>query len=240
MNRHLVSFFITSSLYILIVVAMLIYIPQSIKSIEPPIPKDSIIKVSIILEPTPEPKLEPQPEEPIVESKLEAIAKPEVISKPKPIFKPKEKPKKVVKKRVPKKVVKKKIVKKSSVKKRVIKKKSLKKSGHKGVASKGRVKSSQGIAIKKKFLRHIKSIIEKNKKYPKIALRRRIEGRVRVVFNIQKNGSVSNIRVSGANKILQKAVKDAIKRSFPVVVPSKLRATLPIKNISISIGFQIK
>ncbi len=220
---------------------MLVYAPLSIESIAPP--KDNSIKISVLAEPTPKPKVEATPE-PIQES--EPTPKPKPIPKPtpKPKLKPKSKPKKIVKKQViTKKTAKKKTVKKTVKKtaKKVTKNKVTKKratsskSGSKRVAT-----SSQKEALKKKFLRRVKSNIQKNKKYPRVALRRGLEGRVHVVFDIQKSGAVSNIRISGAHSILQKATKRAIEKSFPIAIPAKLRSSLPIRNVALTIGFRIR
>ena len=73
-----------------------------------------------------------------------------------------------------------------------------------------------------------------------MAIRRGIEGNVRVVFNIQKSGAVSNIRISGGHITLQKAAKKAIQRSFPIAVPAKLRSSLPMRNVVLTIGFKLK
>jgi len=226
MSRNLLAFLLTSSLYI-VAGAMLIYAPMSIESIAPP--KDNSIKISVLVEPKPEPITEP---EPIVEPEpiLEPEPTPKPISKPKPIPIPKPKPKKIVKKQV----VKKKTVKKTAkkvTKKRVISSKS----GSKRVAT-----SSQRALLKKKFLQHVKSNIQKNKKYPRVALRRGLEGDVHVVFDIQKSGAVSNIRIGGAHSILQKATKRAIEKSFPIAIPAKLRSSLPIRNVALTIGFRIR
>ena len=93
--------------------------------------------------------------------------------------------------------------------------------------------------MKRSFLSQVRSQIIANKKYPKMALRRHIEGSVGVKFDIGTNGNVSNIRFISGKTILQKAVRKAILHSFPIRVPSKLQGELPINNISVTINFSI-
>ena len=94
-------------------------------------------------------------------------------------------------------------------------------------------------ALKRSFLTQVRSRIITNKKYPKLALRRHIEGSVRVKFNIDLNGDVSNIRFVSGKSILQKSVRKAVLNSFPINIPQKLREELPINNISVTVNFTI-
>ena len=94
-------------------------------------------------------------------------------------------------------------------------------------------------AEKRAFLRTVRSQIKANKKYPKMALRRHIEGTVGIMFDIGANGSVSNIRFLNGKSILQKSVRKAVLRSFPIAIPSNLRSELPMYNISVNVNFKI-
>jgi len=94
-------------------------------------------------------------------------------------------------------------------------------------------------AEKKAFLNNVRRQIKSNKKYPKIALRRHIEGSVGVMFDIQSNGQVSNIRFLNGKSILQKSVRQAVIRSFPINIPNNVRSELPIYNISVTVHFKI-
>jgi protein TonB len=94
-------------------------------------------------------------------------------------------------------------------------------------------------ALKRSFLTQVRSRIITNKKYPKLALRRHIEGSVRVKFDIDLNGDVSNIRFVSGKSILQKSVRKAVLNSFPINIPQKLREELPINNISVTVNFTI-
>jgi len=92
---------------------------------------------------------------------------------------------------------------------------------------------------RKAFLNQIRSKIIANKKYPKIALRRHIQGSVTVKFDINRMGNVNNIRFLNGKTILQKSVKNAIESSFPIDIPHNLKSELPITNISVKIHFNI-
>jgi len=94
-------------------------------------------------------------------------------------------------------------------------------------------------AEKRAFLRIVRGQIKANKKYPKMALRRHMEGSVEVMFDIGANGNISNIRFLNGRSILQKSVRKAVIRSFPIPVPSYIRSEFPMYNISVTINFKI-
>jgi len=92
---------------------------------------------------------------------------------------------------------------------------------------------------KRAFLRRVRSQIKANKKYPRMALRRHIEGSVGVMFDIGVNGNVSNIRFLNGRSILQKSVRKAVTQSFPLTIPANIQSEFPMYNISITINFKI-
>ena len=92
---------------------------------------------------------------------------------------------------------------------------------------------------RKAFLNQVRKKILHNKKYPKIAVRRHIEGSVRVKFDINTQGNVLNIRFISGKNILQKAVRKAVLKSFPIQISKEIQKQLPINNISITINFLI-
>ena len=94
-------------------------------------------------------------------------------------------------------------------------------------------------AEKRRFLTQIRRDIIGNKQYPRVALRRHIQGSVKVKFDITSRGTVSNIQFINGKRILQKGVRDAIEKSFPISIPNSLRSELPIHNIYITIHFNI-
>ncbi|SFV63280.1 TonB-like [hydrothermal vent metagenome] len=94
-------------------------------------------------------------------------------------------------------------------------------------------------AEKQRFLSQVRSQIIANKKYPRMALRRHIQGSVKIKFDITSNGDVSNIKYLNGKKILQKGARRAIEKSFPITIPISLRSELPIKDIYLTIHFNI-
>ena len=73
-----------------------------------------------------------------------------------------------------------------------------------------------------------------------MAKRRRIQGTVQVTFDIQRDGTATNIHTTGASRILQKAVKKSIRKSFPQTIPKILMGKFPMRNVSINIGFRLE
>jgi len=94
-------------------------------------------------------------------------------------------------------------------------------------------------AKKREFLSQVRGKIIANKRYPKMALRRHIQGAVKVKFDITSNGSVSNIQFINGKTILQKSVRKAIEKSFPINISNSLKSELPIHDIYITIHFNI-
>jgi protein TonB len=93
---------------------------------------------------------------------------------------------------------------------------------------------------KREFLSQVRGKIINNKKYPKMALRRHIQGAVKVKFDITSSGNVSNIQFINGKSILQKSVRKAIRNSFPIGVPNNIKSELPIHDIYITIHFNIR
>lgn len=209
------------------------YVPEVVPPVEPPIeiPVEEPI-VEEIVEPVVEEPIieEPEPEEPVIEEVIPEPIKPKVV--PKPVVK-KIVQKKIIKK-VKKKVIKKKRVKKKTVKKRVAKRKtSSKKSAKKKNASKKQASPAKINA----FLSRIRAKINKNKRYPRIAQRRGMQGSVKVRFTILRNGHVANIKITG-KKVFHKSVKSAIKKAFPINA-KKAPLSLPT-TVNLTLRYQIK
>jgi protein TonB len=231
----------------IIKIALITPKPKPIVKPKPPVvtPPKEVIK--------PKPKPKPKPKKVIKK----------VIKKSKP--KPKPKPKKVVKKikPKPKKVHHKKMVHKKVIKKKIVKKpepiveeiyftetpiieETVKYVEPQVIQApptppkptpKPKVDKS---ADKRAFLRRVRSQIKANKKYPKMALRRHIEGSVGVMFDIGVNGDVSNIRFLNGRSILQKSVRRAVTQSFPLSIPANIQSEFPMYNISVTINFKIR
>jgi len=99
-----------------------------------------------------------------------------------------------------------------------------------------KVKNDQ---YRKAFLRDVRSNIIANKKYPKLAKRRHIEGSVKVRFDITQNGEVTNIRFINGKRIFQKSIRKTLERTFPISIPNRVRAELPINDVSVILHFNI-
>lgn len=93
---------------------------------------------------------------------------------------------------------------------------------------------------KRAFKRETRDIINSNKRYPTMAKRRHIQGRVHVTFDILSNGEITNIRTGGASTILQKAARKSVIQSSPLNVPSLLQNQFPMNNVSVNIDFQLQ
>ncbi|SFV50965.1 Putative TolA protein [hydrothermal vent metagenome] len=248
---------ISSSIY-----ALLLFLYISFLNTPKPIPKkkERIVKIAVITPPAP-PKVEPKPV--IVPPKPK---KKKIIKKTKPKPKPKPK-KKIIKKSKPKPKPKpkKKIIKKSKPKPKhkpkKIKPKPIPKPVEEEVYKEiveeiyqepiKRVKPKPVVvkqtppptpkvdlsAHKQRFKDRARASIIANKKYPRIAKRRRIQGTVHVVFDIGVDGTATNIRTSGASNLLQKATKRSIQKSFPIDIPDIIIGEFPMRNVSINIDF---
>jgi len=220
-------------------------------------PKSKIIKIALLrpIEPVPIiPKKIPKiiPPSPIIEKIVKPKPKKKpIVAKPK---KPKPKPKKLKPKPKPKKPKPKKIIKKNQpkkiIQKRVIESipkpiyhepspivKTQKTPIHKIPIA--RVVSNNEVE-KKAFLHNIRSRIIANKKYPRIALRRHIEGTIKVKFNITKHGQVNNIRFIQGKRIFQKSVRKTLAKTFPVTIPANMHNKLPILDVTVVLHFNIK
>jgi len=82
------------------------------------------------------------------------------------------------------------------------------------------------------YNRTIRNIIDKNKVYPPIAKRRKIQGSVLISFTILTDGSVSDFNVdkSSGFKQLDVAAHNILKKSVPFPPPPEnVNYTLPIK-----------
>jgi protein TonB len=252
--RYGFSFIISSLLYGALGYALLVFLDVPKKLREKPL--ERVIKISVI-----------KPKKPKVITPP-VIAPPKEIIKPKPKpkkiikkvikkSKPKPKHKKIVKKikPKPKKTTHKKVVKKKIVKKtepiieeeyftpkpvEVVEYNEPQVIEEAPTAPKPIKKPKVDKSAKKRaFLRRVRGQIKANKKYPKMALRRHIEGSVGVMFDIGANRDVSNIRFLNGRSILQKSVRKAIMRSFPLSIPYDIQSEFPMYNISVTINFRI-
>ena len=81
--------------------------------------------------------------------------------------------------------------------------------------------------------------IRKNFRYPEIAQEMGIQGRVNVNFIISKDGSITNIRMRGPDKNLEKEAERIISR-LPNMTPGKQRGRAVRVPFSIPITFRLQ
>ena len=89
--------------------------------------------------------------------------------------------------------------------------------------------------FQEKMLKHIR----KNFRYPEIAQEMGIQGRVNVVFVIQKDGSIGNIRMRGPDKNLEAEAMRIIQK-LPKMTPGKQRGRAVKVPFSIPITFKLQ
>ncbi len=81
--------------------------------------------------------------------------------------------------------------------------------------------------------------IRKNFRYPEIAQEMGIQGRVAVMFTIQKDGSIGNIRMRGPDKNLEAEAMRIIQK-LPKMTPGKQRGRAVKVPFSIPINFKLQ
>ncbi len=98
----------------------------------------------------------------------------------------------------------------------------------------------EGSSNKKQcFQDQMQKHIRKNFRYPEIAQEMGVQGRVSVVFVIQKDGSIGNIRMRGPDKNLEAEALRIIKK-LPKMTPGKQRGRAVKVPFSIPITFKLQ
>ena len=267
-NRYGLSFLLSLFISIIITIGV-IYLLKIDKRLKAP-KRETIIKVAllsplkptvkkpikkVIVPPTPTPPKRVVTPKPVVKKVVKHKPKPKKI-KPKrvvkKVIKNRPKHKKIVKKikhkrvvKKPKKVIKERVItyhKTSKIVKRV-----------EPIAPpqpvvKPTIKPTKKIVTPPKdngmaklaFLREVRNQIVANKRYPKLAYRRHIEGSVKVRFDITAQGEVNNIRFINGKSIFQKSIRRTLQRTFPISIPPNMRGKLPISDISVVLHFNIQ
>lgn len=237
-NRFFISYFSTSLIY-LSVAGIFLYV-QNNYLVSAQKTEEKILNMTLSAF-VPE-MIPPVEEVEEVIEKDEPIVEPEIIKEPivekEPEIEEEIVPEPIVEKVIPKPVVKK-VKKKPEVKKKTKKKKVKKKQVRKKQVSKkvSARKSKSSKAEKNKFLANIRVKINKNKSYPRIAKKRRMQGSVKVKFTILSSGNVGNISVSGP-KVFHGSAREAVKKAFPISTKNAPIA-LPT-SINITLRYQIR
>jgi protein TonB len=92
---------------------------------------------------------------------------------------------------------------------------------------------------RKCFQEQMNKHIRRNFRYPEIAQEMGIQGRVYVNFIISKDGSISNIRMRGPDKNLEKEAQRIISK-LPSMIPGKQRGRAVRVPFSIPITFRLQ
>ncbi|CAZ96533.1 energy transducer TonB [Zobellia galactanivorans] len=89
------------------------------------------------------------------------------------------------------------------------------------------------------FQKMMQKHISKNFRYPEIAQEMGVQGRVSVMFTIQKDGSIGNVRMRGPDKNLEKEAARIISK-LPKMTPGKQRGRAVRVPFSIPITFKLQ
>lgn len=88
------------------------------------------------------------------------------------------------------------------------------------------------------FQKMMNKHIVKNFKYPEIEQEMGIQGKVNIMFEIQKDGSIGNVRMRGPNKNLEKEAARIIGK-LPKMIPGKQRGNPVRVPFAIPITFKL-
>ena len=247
MNRYLSSFILTTIVYSLIFVSFLYSFEVNKNVHSQPQQSFNNIKFTVIEKTIEAPKKvekKENPKEKIVkkkpEPKKEQIVKKETpkkiekkvikkeLAKKKPepkkqIVKKKPEPKKeeIVKKETSKKIEK--VVKKPEAKlDKKIAKQQIKQQHVPVKQNKPSIDQELINAKKNNYFKTIKESISKNKTYPNIAVRRGIQGDVKISFTISKEGELIAFKIIEGKKVFKKSIQSAIEKTFPIKPPKDI------------------
>lgn len=213
MRRYFSSFFIAISFYAFFAVC-LFYVMANDKVFIKKAEETKLISLNHI---ELKPEIKEEKKEPEPQTK-EIVKEEKIVETPKPIT-----PKKVEKKEIEKKITEKKVVEKQeSEPTKKIQEQVSNKIEEKAPLSENKLPPKPLLDEKKEYLdKHlaqIRSLINKNVKYPLKAKKLSIEGIVTVRFKINEDGTIENITIIDGHKFLQSATIEAIEeasKNFP-------------------------
>jgi protein TonB len=242
-ERNIISYAITATVYIPLLwwslySSHISISPSHIKAEEVSIELNQFCepKEEIKEEPIVEP-IEKPIEEPIEELKPKEIIEERVVEEEIAKVEPKKEPKPIVEHLPPKPTPKRKISPKRKHKK-IAKNKKQKRDSSKRYSSSSKntkIKNHKNSITKQKFLHRLRSKIDANKRYPRIAQKRGMQGSVKANFTITSSGKLSKLKVIGS-RIFINSAKRAIKRSFPI---STKGVKLPM-SVSLTLKYKLK
>lgn len=95
-------------------------------------------------------------------------------------------------------------------------------------------KGKNNTELRKCFQKKMNKHVMENFKYPEIALEMGVHGRVFILFNINSDGQVTNIKTRGPDKVLEKEAARIISL-VPKMIPGKQRG----RNVSVPYSLPI-
>ena len=69
------------------------------------------------------------------------------------------------------------------------------------------------------YLLRMLAHIDNHKYYPRKARRRGTEGEIKIAFYLHKDGSISDLQISGGSKVLCRAAKQAVQKALSLPAP---------------------
>ena len=212
MNRYSSSFLLTFFLYS-ILTASVVFSSNNIQNLQTTPPKPTTnLKVKIVT--TKEKKIEKNINKEKLTKKKEKPLKKKTI-KPKKLTKLKKIIKKIEKVKKVEKIIQNKNTPKFQSSKKILKKKPLAKLDEK-------LNHNKINKQKQLYFSQVKQTINKNKIYPKVAIRRSIEGSVKIKFTLTKYGELVSFNILKGQKIFKKSIAKAIQKSFPIKPPQNI------------------
>ncbi|PKH50818.1 hypothetical protein CXF68_09015 [Tenacibaculum sp. Bg11-29] len=97
--------------------------------------------------------------------------------------------------------------------------------------------SEKGNGVKSCYRKKVNEFITSNLRYPEIAKKNMIQGRVIAKYIIDKNGLISNVSVKGNEYLLDETIR--LIKSFPKVTPAKQRGKSVKYEMTIPVYFKL-
>ena len=228
MNRYTKSFGITTILYLLLMVTFLYsFDTDDNKKLHSQQTKSTqSVKFTIVQEQRVK-KVKEEPKEKIKKAIVQKkIPKKIQTKKKKPMVKP-----------IEKKIKKQTIIKQKQHKQAQIKKNQIKKNKAVETKKKNNIQEINKRKIEQqKYFTKIKELINQNKYYPRMAIKRGIEGMVKIKFTISKDGELLSFKIIEGKSIFRKSIQNAVQESFPLKPPRGLL----LKNTTLSLKITYK
>lgn len=206
MNRYFSSFLFTCSIYLFFIACIFYFLPTKIYKLDT---KKTVKAIMIKVAPK-RIKKELKPEK---TQKTKRVKKPKKVKKTKIV----KKPKRVKNVKKPTKIKQVKKVKKDIVKTVVTKQPHTTKkltTNEKSLPTKLQKQKKSLTTKRDLYFLKLRQKIQKHKIYPKIAVKRGMEGVCKVILHISPKGDLIDYKING-KKIFNRSIKKALKKTFP-------------------------